>query len=108
MLGSSKAGSSTQSHPSHKKENESNADIKKILHRVLDLDGPVTLDGLECAHDTITWHLESSTHEICLIVQERELGKRELAKLTEEMQHMELMQSQKQIIGFPFLLFLVV
>ena len=57
--------------------------------------GLSTLDGLERARDTITWRLESSAREIRLIAQERELGKRELAKLDDEIRRMELAESQK-------------
>lgn len=55
----------------------------------------MTLDGLERTRDTITWRLESSAREIRLIAQERELGKRELALIDEEIQRMELAESQK-------------
>ena len=87
--------STRRSRPSRRKEKEPDADIEGILRRVLDLDGPPTLDGLERAHDTITWRLESSAREIRLIARERELGKRELALIDEEIQRMELAESQK-------------
>ena len=89
MLGSSKTGTSGRSRPSRKKEGDHDADVKKILRCVLELDGPVTFKGLERAHDTITWRLESSAREIHLIAQERELGKKELLKIEAAMKRME-------------------
>ena len=85
----SKTGTSGRIRPSHKKEGDHDADVEKILRRVLELDGPVTLDGLERARDTINWRLESSAREIRLIAQERELGKKELLKINAAIKRME-------------------
>src|ERR1700683_1181343 len=72
-----------------KKETEPDADIEEILRHDLGLDGPVTLEGLERAHDMVTWRLKSSAREIRLIVQEREIRKKELIALEKEMAHLE-------------------
>ena len=77
------------------KKADPDTDVEEILHRILDLDGPVMLEGLECTHDMITWHLESSAREICLIMQEREVRKAELIMLEKEIAHLELDEAKK-------------
>ena len=78
-----------------KKETEPDTDIEEILRRDLELDGPVTLEGLECAHNTITWRLESSAREICVIMREREVGKAELLALEKEIARFERTSRKK-------------
>ena len=89
---------SSSHHPravTRRKEAEPDADNEEILCRDLELDGPVTLEGLEHMHDTITWHLESSAREIRVIAREREVGKAELLALEKEIVRFECTSRKK-------------
>ena len=89
---------SSSRHPrtvTRRKEAEPDTDIEEILRCDLGLDGPVTLEGLEHAHNMVTWHLESSAREIRLITQEREISKKELIALEKEIARLEHIEDKQ-------------